>query len=94
MVPKTALESAIHASNNFNIKNSSCHISSLHQQSGLLSRPLRAFQIRHSGNAIIILLDQYIFETGTVIFNSSKLNPILGETLQASYNDGTQVFVE
>jgi len=64
----------------------------LHEEGLRDKRPSRTFQVRHHKHHRCLLLSQHVPQTCNIA--AIQLNPVIGETLQASYPDGTQVYCE
>lgn len=76
MIPKTALETAVHAT---------CLFPFYMNRATMETNPLERFKI------VITTTISSFYYTNTFL---KPLNPILGETLQAEFKDGTQVYCE
>ncbi|KAL4463958.1 hypothetical protein ABPG74_005895 [Tetrahymena malaccensis] len=76
MIPKTALETAVHAT---------CLFPFYMNRATMETNPLERFKI------VVTTTISSFYYTNTFL---KPLNPILGETLQAEFKDGTQVYCE
>ncbi|EGR28111.1 oxysterol binding, putative [Ichthyophthirius multifiliis] len=76
MIPKTALETAVHAT---------CLFPFYLNKAAIESDPLERFKY------VIVTTISSFYYTNTFL---KPLNPVLGETLQAEFRDGTQVYCE
>lgn len=76
MIPKTAIETSVHAT---------CLFPLFMSRAAISNDPLERLKL------LITTCFSSFFWTNTFL---KPLNPILGETLQAQFNDGTEVFCE